>query len=403
MLQQFPGNIQIQIRGVHYAPDEVEALRHQIGALVHDHHAGGVQLQAALVVLGVVPAVGLGRDEQHGLVGHGTLGGHGDDAQRRVGIGKPLLVELVVLLLGDVALLPLPQGHHAVQSLPLEFLLVLRVLLSAALLQHRMGHLHADGEADIVRILLHQLVQRILPQVLAVLVLLLAVLLDVHDDVGAHRLLLAGLDGVAVHAGGLPLPRLLLPVLPGNDGDLVSHHEGGIKAHAELADDIGVRGGVAVQLLPELETAGGGDDAQIVLQLLPVHADAVIADGQQTLLLVQHQLDGKLVPANAHLIVGEAEIAQLVDGVGGVGDDLPQEDLLVGVDGVDHQIQQPFGLRLEFFSFHTGHSFALISLHSVSGRCAAHLPVVYGLRSVNLSGLPASPRRTAPPRRRTRS
>ena len=50
-----------------------------------------------------------------------------------------------------------------------------------------------------------------------------------------------------------------------------------------------------------------------------------------------------------HLIVGEGLVGQLVHRVAGVGDQLPQEDLLVGVDGVDHQIQQPLGLGLELF------------------------------------------------------
>ena len=108
VLQKLTGDVQIQVRRVHHAPDEVEALRHQIGALVHDHHTSGVELQTALVVLGVVPPGGLGWDKQHGLVGHSALGGYGDNAQRWVGVGKALLIELVVLLLGDVALLPLP-------------------------------------------------------------------------------------------------------------------------------------------------------------------------------------------------------------------------------------------------------------------------------------------------------
>lgn len=125
----------------------------------------------------------------------------------------------------------------------------------------------------------------------------------------------------------------------------------------------------------------------------------VVADGQQPLLLVYCQRDGELVAADAHLIVGETEIAQLIDGVRGVGDDLPQEDLLVGIDRVDHQVQQPLGLRFEFLSFHTGHSF----FHNISGRCAAHLPVLYRLRFLSPDGPPASPRRTTPSPRRTRS
>ena len=216
-----------------------------------------------------------------------------------------------------------------------------------------MGHQHPDGEADVVAVLLHQLIEGVFPQVLAVLVLLLlAVGLDVHDDIGAHSVLLAGLDGVAVHAGRLPAVRLIAAVLLGDDGDLIGHHEGGIEAHAELADDIGVGGLLALQLALELEASAVGDHAQIVLQIALVHADAVVADGQGTVLLVDGQGDLEVLPLQAHLVVGQAEIAQLVDGIGGVGDDLAEEDLLMGIDGVDHHVQQTLGLGFEFFLAH---------------------------------------------------
>ncbi len=217
-----------------------------------------------------------------------------------------------------------------------------------------MGHEHPDGETDIVGILLHQLVQGILPQVLAVFVLFLfGVGLDVHDDIGAHRVLLAGLDGIAVHAGGLPPPGLVLTVFLRDDGDLVGHHERGIEAHAELTDNVGVGALVALHLLAELQAAGGGDNTQVVLQLLLAHADTVVADGQQTALLVNGQPDLKLVAGQAHLVVRQAQVAQLIDGVRGVGDDLPQEYLLMGIDGIDHQVQQALALRLECFFLHT--------------------------------------------------
>ena len=120
-----------------------------------------------------------------------------------------------------------------------------------------MGHEHTDGETDIVGILFHQLVQGILTQILAVLVLfLLGVGLDVHDDVGTHGLLLAGLDGITIHAGGLPLPGLVLAVFLRDDGDLVGHHESGVEAHAELADDVGIGALVTLHLLAELQAAG---------------------------------------------------------------------------------------------------------------------------------------------------
>ena len=350
VLQQLTGDIQAQVRGVHHATDKVEALRQQIGALIHDHHAAGIQLQARLEVLGIVLAGGLGGNEQQGLISDGALRRDGDHRLRRSEIPEVLLIELVVLLPCDLALLPLPQGNHAVEGLPLPDLLILRLVLRTALLALGAGHFHTDGEADIVGVLLHQTLEGVLLQVLAVLLRLL-VGLQVHDDIRTHSVLPAGFDGIALHAIGLPAPALLIAVLPGDDGDVVGHHEGRVEAHTELADNVAL--GILIQLLTELEGTAGGDDAQILLQIGIVHADAVVADGEGAGLLIGADGDGKILPLHAHLLIRQGAVAQLVDGVGGVGQDLPQEDLLMGVDGVDHQLQQTLGLRLKFFSFHS--------------------------------------------------
>ena len=44
---------------------------------------------------------------------------------------------------------------------------------------------------------------------------------------------------------------------------------------------------------------------------------------------------------------GERKEARLVEGVGAVGHQLAQEDLTVGVDGVNHEVQQLLDLCLE--------------------------------------------------------
>ena len=74
MLQKLTGDIQVQIRGLHHTADKVEALGQQLLTLVHDHHAGGVQLQPALELLGVVAQGRLLWYKQQGLIGHGALG-----------------------------------------------------------------------------------------------------------------------------------------------------------------------------------------------------------------------------------------------------------------------------------------------------------------------------------------
>ena len=179
-----------------------------------------------------------------------------------------------------------------------------------------MGDLHADGEANVIGILFHQLLQLILLQVLAVFALfLLGVGLDVHDDIGAGGVLLRLCDGVAVSPVRLPAPCLLLAVFSGDDGDVVCHHERGIKAHAELADDVGIVLGLLALLLPEAVAAAGGNYAQIVFQLLAAHADAVVTDGEGAGLFVNLQADGKVAAVHANLVVGQGQVAQLVNGV----------------------------------------------------------------------------------------
>ena len=52
-------------------------------------------------------------------------------------------------------------------------------------------------------------------------------------------------------------------------------------------------------------------------------------------------------------IIGQRGIGQFVHGIGCIGNDLPQEDLPVGIDGIDHQVQQSLGLCFELLLFHS--------------------------------------------------
>mgnify|MGYP006900019992 CR=1 FL=1 len=77
------------------------------------------------------------------------------------------------------------------------------------------------------------------------------------------------------------------------------------------------------------------------------HTDTGIADGQGLLLLVGDDVDAEVLARVELGRVREGLIADLVEGVGGVGDELSQEDLLVGVDSVDDQRQKLRDLSLE--------------------------------------------------------
>ena len=290
--------------------------------------------------------------KEQGVVVRGTLGAADDNAGGVGIVVELILVEGGVLFVGDFAFLLLPDGHHAVQGLQLGVGLPLRLVvvglgvrfgLLAALLT-----LHLDGIAHIVAVLLDDGRDAIFIEEVLVVVGVGAGL-DVQDDVGTHGVLFGRVHLVAVRTAGFPLPGLVCTISFGDDGDFVSHHEGRVETDAELADDVDV---LVLVLFLEVERAGVGDGAEVGLQLFLGHADAVIGDGQGAAVLVTGEQDAEIAFVHADGGVGQALIIQLVDGVRSVGDQLTQEDLLVGVDGVDHHVHQLFAFRLKFFLRH---------------------------------------------------
>ena len=223
--------------------------------------------------------------------------------------------------------------------------------------------------AHVVAVAADEVLERPLLEVRAIALALLAVralhvVLEREDDVGAAVLARAVLDGVALEAVALPHVRHVLAPGARDDLDLLGHHEGGVEAHTELADDVDVIALVLGVGLLELLRAGVGDGAQVALELVGRHADAVVRDGEGAGVLVGRDADGEAVLVELDVRVGEALEVELVLRIGRVGDELAEEDLLVGVDRVDHEVEELLALCLEL---------AHVSLHVISGR--PHRPV----------------------------
>ena len=175
-----------------------------------------------------------------------------------------------------------------------------------------------------------------------------------HDDICTGGVLLALGHSIAVGPVRLPHPGLLAPPGAGDNGDLVGHHEGRVKAHAELADNVDLVRGLVVFGQSGLELAGAaaGDGAQVGFQILLGHPDAVVRNGQGAHLLVRDDGNLQVLPLYFYCVVSQRFVSQLVLGVAGVGDQLPEKDLLMGIDGVDHQVQQPLGFGLKLLLCH---------------------------------------------------
>ena len=179
---------------------------------------------------------------------------------------------------------------------------------------------------------------------------------QVQRDVGTARGLVDHLDGVVALAAGFPAHRLVGfdAGAAGNHRHLVGDDEGGIETDAELADQVGILGLVAGQRREEFAGAGLGDGAEVLDGFIARQADAVVGNGDGARGLVEGDANLEIAIVAIQRAVVQRLEAQLVAGVGGVGNQLAQENLLVAVQGVDHQLQQLLYFSLETQGFAIG-------------------------------------------------
>jgi hypothetical protein len=121
--------------------------------IVHDEHAPNVQLDAVAML--AIPQIELRmrRDEQQVRVLLPTLDLGMAPGNRRLEIVRDVLVELLVLLFGDLRSRPRPQGGRLVDLLFLVADHVLGLLLVPFLLAHQ------DRQRDVVGVLAQDLTQ----------------------------------------------------------------------------------------------------------------------------------------------------------------------------------------------------------------------------------------------------
>lgn len=77
-----------------------------------------------------------------------------------------------------------------------------------------------------------------------------------------------------------------------------------------------------------------GDCAKVVNKVGLGHTHTGITDGENLVLLVGSDADVEILARLEDGGVGEGRIADFVEGIGAVGDELTKEDLLVAVEGV---------------------------------------------------------------------
>ena len=247
-----------------------------------------------------------------------------------------VVVEFLVLVGGDVLLGQRPQRRCGVEGG--------RVVAFA---EH-------DREADVVGVGLDDLAQP------ALFHELVGIGVEVQGHRGAAPGALRRLDAEDALAVRRPQPAVILAGLAGQDVDPVGDHEGRVEPHAELADQGQVLLGIAAQPRQEGLRSGAGDGAERLDQLVVVEADAVVDDRERARRPVDDQPDLEVRLALHQPLVGQRRVAQPVAGVRRVGNQLAEEDLLMGVERMRDDIEQPpdFGLERERFLGHSSASSA---------------------------------------------
>jgi hypothetical protein len=294
----------------------------QVLELVLDEHAAHVEVGAPFVAVEAQQVVAALGDEEQGLELHRGVHADVQGAQGAFGVQGEELVELLVLLGGDVELGLAPQGGHGVHALAV----------------------HEDGEGDEVGVALDDPLDG-----LGVGVFFDHVRLELDRDGRAPGTFFGGADLVGAAAVRGPLHRRLAGGEGlGGEGDLLGHHVHGVEAHAEAADEA-VQGLLLLfGLAQELGGAGVGDGADVVHDLLLGHAHAGVGHGEGPGFFVRVDADLQVQVRVGDLGPAAGLEADFLQGVRGVGDQFAQEDLAVGVQGVDQDIEElaDFGLEL---------------------------------------------------------
>ena len=176
---------------------------------------------------------------------------------------------------------------------------------------------------------------------------------QVQDDVGPAGGLLDDLDRIAAFSRALPTDTVPggQAGAPRDQGHAVGDDEGGVEADTELSDEVRVLGAVGGQLGQELARARLGDGADVLDDLLPGHADAVVGHRERARRRVVVDPDARLGIVFEERGVAHRLEPQLVGRIRGVRDELAQEDFLVAVQGVNHQVQELRDLSLESEDF----------------------------------------------------
>ena len=230
-----------------------------------------------------------------------------------------VVVEIDVVLVGELPGALSPRGIHLVDCFPLQL--------------HRHCHEIAVGVDqgadpswfDVLQLLLHQ----------------------VENHIGAWLITLSGTE--AEVGGSITAPAHRVAVRPRRSRHqfhLLRHHETGVEAQAEMADD---RVSLLFVLLQKILGTGEGNLVDVALHLIGGHADAVVSNGELFSISVNGDADNPVFAFAA--VARHGRHTPLADGVDTVADQLAEKHLMAGVHGLLDDREDVLGVDLNLTLF----------------------------------------------------
>jgi len=103
-------------------------------------------------------------------------------------------------------------------------------------------------------------------------------------------------------------------------------------------DDVYIEGNTALKIACGFG-AGMGNGSEIGLQFLLGHADAAVRDRDDFFLVIDRDIDLQRGIGIKNLLFEQLLMAEFFQGIGRIGNQLPQKDLPLGVERVDDDIE----------------------------------------------------------------
>ena len=194
---------------------------------------------------------------------------------------------------------------------------------------------HHDGQGDMIRIFVYYAAQPIVVEKI------IFSFTQMQGDAGTAFGLFNIFDIVFTFTAGLPA-YAMFAAKPGAacfQRHLVGHNECRIEADAELTDQMRIFGLITGEVIEKFAGTRIGDSADIIHHFLTVHTNAVIHQSNGASGLIETDIDFQLAVVLIQGLIGQRFETELVTGIRGVGNQLTQKYLFIGIQGMNHEVQ----------------------------------------------------------------